>query len=111
MQMPRLFEVTDIARMCHEVNRAYCEATGDTSQLPWEYAEPWQRESAIKGVDVALAGATPEQQHEAWCKDKYAAGWVYGDVKNAEAKTHQCLVPYAELSDAQKVRTICSLPS
>lgn len=27
-----------VARICHEVNRAYCEALGDTSQVSWEDA-------------------------------------------------------------------------
>lgn len=30
--------IEQIARVCHEVNRAYCESMGDTSQVPWEDA-------------------------------------------------------------------------
>jgi hypothetical protein len=29
---------TDIAKVCHETNRAYCETLGDNSQPPWEEA-------------------------------------------------------------------------
>ena len=43
-----------IARVCHEVNRAYCEALGDTSQPAWEDAPEWQRKSAMKGVELHL---------------------------------------------------------
>jgi len=25
-----------IAKVCHEVNRAYCAGIGDNSQVPWE---------------------------------------------------------------------------
>lgn len=39
-----------IARVVHEVNRAYCEALGDTSQPKWEDAPQWQRDSAMLGV-------------------------------------------------------------
>ena len=28
----------EIARVCHEVNRAYCQAIGDNSQPTWEDA-------------------------------------------------------------------------
>lgn len=93
---------TACAQAAHEVNRAYCIALGDTSQVPWEQAPAWQRESALKGVEVALAGATPEQQHEAWLAAKAADGWKHGPVKNPEAKEHPCMVPYAELPEAQK---------
>ena len=42
----------DIAKVAHEVNRAYCEALGDTSQLSWEDAPEWQKASARAGVDL-----------------------------------------------------------
>jgi RyR domain len=93
-----------IARVCHEANRAYCEAIGDDSQKSWIEAEEWQRESAIRGIEVALAGATPKQQHEAWAKDKITDGWIYGETKDPEAKTHPCLVAYEDLPDEQKVK-------
>lgn len=95
-----------IAPTCHEVNRAICRAFGDESQRPWEDAEPWQRESAIKGVIFALNNpdAPPSAQHDAWMADKLADGWVYGPVKDAEAKTHPCLVPYDQLPPEQRAK-------
>lgn len=93
-----------IARVCHEANRAWCEATGDTSQKPWDEAEDWQRESAIEGVEQALAGATPQQLHDAWCRSKVADGWRWGEVKDPEARTHPCLVDYAELPAEQQLK-------
>lgn len=38
-----------IARVAHEVNKAYCEALGDMSQPVWEEAPEWQRASATSG--------------------------------------------------------------
>lgn len=95
-----------IAELCHEVNRAYCEATGDMSQKPWAEAEQWQRESAVRGVQFALANphATPADQHETWMKDKIEDGWVYGETKDAEAKVHPALLPYDQLPEQQKVK-------
>ena len=91
-----------IAAACHEQNRTWCLAHGDHSQVPWSQAPEWQRESAIKGVEKALLGETPEQLHESWCADKRADGWVFGEVKNAETKTHPCLVPYDQLPEVQR---------
>ena len=93
-----------IARVTHEMNRIYCELIGDDSQLPHNEAPRWQKDSEIDGVVAALAGASPEQLHENWLKLKAAEGWVYGEVKDAEAKTHPCVKPYAELLEEQRMK-------
>lgn len=95
-----------IARVTHEVNRAYCIATGDHSQPPFEQIPDWQFSSAIAGVRAVLDGTalTPEDQHESWAAQKIAEGWVYGRAKDPVMKTHHCLVPYAELPQEQRVK-------
>lgn len=96
-------KIEDIARVTHEANRAIQIATGDPAVSPhWDEAPEWQRESAIDGVEKALAGATHEQLHESWCTFKHAGGWVYGPTKDEAARTHPCLVPYAELPEEQR---------
>lgn len=99
-------KVLVIARVAHEINRAYCASLGDNSQPAWEDAPDWQRESAIAGVEMHLANpdATPEQSHESWLAQKLAAGWTYGEVKDAEKKQHPCCVPYDELPTEQKAK-------
>jgi hypothetical protein len=92
------------ARAAHEANLVLCIAAGDSSQKPWTEAEEWQRKSAREGVAIALAGSTPEQQHVAWCDAKIKDGWKYGDVKDASAKTHPRLVPYASLPPHQQAK-------
>lgn len=94
-----------IARVCHEANRGWCEATGDFSQVPWEDAAQWQRDSALTGVKVARDGdLDPEEQHQAWLDAKVADGWTYGEVKDPEDKTHPCLVPYSSLPPEQQAK-------
>jgi hypothetical protein len=94
-----------IARLCHEVNRAYCLSIGDDSQPRWENAPEWQKKSAIIGVEFHLNNeTTPEQSHESWLKDKIADGWVYGEVKDPEKKTHPCMVPYDQLPVEQRTK-------
>ena len=99
-------KVLAIARVAHEINRAYCASLGDTSQPAWEDAPDWQQKSAIAGVEMHLANpdATPEQSHESWLAQKIADGWVYGEVKDAEKKQHPCCVPYDELPTEQKAK-------
>lgn len=97
--------ITEIcARAAHEANRAYCQAIGDNTQLPWDEAADWQRDSARKGVDGALAGNTPKQQHESWLHDKQSQGWKWGETKDTEKKTHPCMVPYEELPPEQRLK-------
>lgn len=95
-----------LAMCAHELNRAYCAAMGDVSQLPWADAPKWQQDSALMGVSMHLANpnATPEQSHESWLAQKTAEGWVYGEVKNATKKEHPCFLPYAELPASQKAK-------
>ena len=39
-------KVSDIAKVAHEVNAAYCASQDDFSQKPWDEAPEWQRTSA-----------------------------------------------------------------
>ena len=99
-------EVRAIARLCDEVNKAYCESIGDHSQVSWEEAPEWQQNSAIDGVMFIKASpdTTPEDSHKNWLAHKVKDGWVYGPVKDVENKEHPCMVPYDELPLEQRVK-------
>ena len=96
----------EIARVAHEVNRSYCRAIGDDSQLAWEYAPEWQRASAINGVKfiAETPDASPSASHDSWLAEKQADGWRYGPIKDPERKEHPCFVPYDELPTEQKAK-------
>lgn len=98
--------IEQIAKICHETNRAYCESIGDASQKPWSAAEQWQRDSAIRGVTFTLGNpiASASAQHEAWLRDKLADGWKVGPVKDVARKEHPCCVPYEQLPHEQKLK-------
>jgi hypothetical protein len=97
-----------IARTCHEANRAYCVALGDTSQPSWDDAPDWQRNSARRGVEFHLShlergiDPAPSASHDNWYLEKAQDGWRYGEVKDVEAKTHPCFLPYEELPLEQR---------
>ena len=98
--------IEDVAKVCHEVNRVYCASLGDHSQVPWEQAPEWQCLSAIAGVNHRLAnpGAPASASHESWLAHKRDEGWVYGPVKDAERRTHPCMVPYDDLPLEQRTK-------
>ena len=99
-------EAIDIAEVCHEVNRAYCEAMGDQSQVSWNDAPEWQRSSALNGVQMHLRhpDAGPETSHESWLQEKVETGWVYGKVRDTTTKQHPCMVPFSELPREQQAK-------
>lgn len=99
-------EPIDIARVCHEANRAYCAALGDFSQPLWAEAPTWQVESAVAGVNAALANpnAKPSDSHDGWLRQKEEDGWVYGPVKDPKVKQHPCMVPFEDLPPEQQTK-------
>lgn len=99
-------KVQDIAKICHEGNKALCQSQGDFSQPSWEQAPDWQTASAIAGVEFHLANpdAGTDDSHNNWLKDKEENGWKYGPVKDAEKKEHPCFVPYDQLPAEQQAK-------
>ena len=98
--------IETIARVCHEVNRAYCQSMGDSSQVAWDEAPQWQRDSVRDGVRLHIENpsTTPEDSHRNWCGQKVRDGWGYGPVKAPERKEHPCLVDYAKLPVEQRAK-------
>lgn len=96
----------EIAKACHEVNRVFCLLVGDESQVAWEDAPDWLRESVLSGVRAVLAGnnRTPRYSHTMWMEEKALEGWTYGPVKDPEKKEHPCMVPYDRLPSEQKAK-------
>jgi hypothetical protein len=99
-------EAVRFAMITHEANRVFCEYNGDTSQPTWAEAPQWQKDSAIAGVRFHNnnPNAGDSASHDAWSQHKVAEGWVYGEVKDPEAKTHPCLVPFEDLPADQQFK-------
>jgi hypothetical protein len=94
----------EIAIVCHEANRAWCESNGDNSQQHWEMAPLWQQKSALIGVEKILSGEvnTPEDSHKSWLAQKEKDGWCFGPVKDVAKKQHPCFIEYGALPEAQR---------
>ena len=95
-----------LASLTHNINMAYCELMGDSTQREWGSATEWQRASAVNGVRFHLANpdATPADSHISWLKEKELTGWVYGPVKDEVAKEHPCMVDYDLLPVSQRAK-------
>lgn len=101
-------EVEAIAEACHEMNRLWCTVIKDHATPPWNWAEApdWQKTSCLDGVRFHLANpdAPDSASHENWLKHKAEDGWVYGPFKDAQAKTHPCIVPFDQLPVEQQAK-------
>ena len=104
-------EIEKIAKVCHAVNLAYCEALVEGSDRPsgaieWAKAPASQKDSAKAGVEFHLANpkAKASDSHDAWAKARLEQGWKHGPVKDEKAKTHPCLVPYLHLPTEQRAK-------
>jgi len=99
-------EIKQIARVAHEVNRAYCRALENDSQPVWEDASSWQRGSAYEGVLFYIRNphAEPEDGHTDWMMKKGREGWVYGPIKDSTKKEHPGMVPFNALPVAQQAK-------
>ena len=47
---------------------------------------------------------TPSENHENWMRMKESQGWVYGEVKDFDKKTHPDLVPFNELPEVEQLK-------
>jgi len=99
-------KINAVAKKCHEANKAYCESIGDDSQPSWKDAPDWQKESAKAGVQFHIdnPNADDSASHDSWLAQKKADGWVYGETKDEDAKTHPCIVPFEELPEEQQFK-------
>jgi hypothetical protein len=101
--MDRAEAVTMIARSVHETIRAYQIALGETEAPAWSESG-WMQNSSREAVEFALDNPTSEAMHEGWVASKERQGWTYGPIKDEAKKTHPSLVPFAELSSAEKAK-------
>lgn len=98
--------IEQIARICHEANAALCVGIGDHSQASWDDAPEWQRKSAVSNVRFHLKNPNVPARvsHENWMREKLSEGWRYGEVKDADAKTHPCIVEFEQLPPEQQAK-------
>ncbi len=101
-----MLTIENVAAICHAANRELCLSQGDVSQVRWDKAPNWAKESAISGVEFHVANpkAKPADSHKEWLKHKEADGWTFGEIKDTAKKEHPCMVPYGKLLAEQRLK-------
>jgi hypothetical protein len=99
-------DVAQIAKVCHEANRAYAQTLGDKTLKSWEECEQAQRDSILQGVLFRINNpdAGPSASHDSWMAAKVKDGWKYGPSLDREAKIHPAMVPFEKLPVAVQIK-------
>jgi hypothetical protein len=93
------------ARAAHETLRVYRNAQG-IGVPDWDVAEEWMRQSSRAMVERLVAGTLDvEAEHDAWMRERLAAGWTWGPERNDTAKKNPLLRPWRELTEGQRGAT------
>jgi hypothetical protein len=97
-----------IAQVTYEASRAYNEAAELDIIPSWSNAPEWRKKSTIDAVEGIIANPfmTPESLHGYWLAIRLADGWKYGPHVDEAAKTHPCVMMYADLPAEQKTKDI-----
>ena len=95
-----------IAEFVHETLSVWAKLRGMPPYPSWKDAEDWMRASTIESVGYVLDNADAEAgaQHIQWMKQKQRDGWVWGEKKDAGAKTHPMIVPFSELPEDERAK-------
>ena len=59
-------------------------------------------EAAVRKIIADNLEILAEAEHDGWMEQKYSDSWVYGTPRNDEKRIHHALIPYANLSEADK---------
>lgn len=94
-----------IAKIVHAMLNAYADTVGLPAVQTTEY-DSAAKASTEAAVQLVLDNPeiTGEALHQAWVEARQAEGWVYGETKDADAKTHPCLVSWDQLSKEHRIK-------
>lgn len=97
--------VTNVARIAHEVDRAYLMTIGGNVGEPWEKASADDRDGVVMTVRAMSVGhVTPRSTHEAWVTEMIRNGWRRGETYSTKKKTHPNIGDYDELPPEVRAR-------
>ena len=101
------------ARFVYEAGRLYAATVGaPVVPAPWEDRDDARRAAVTAAVAPVCrdgAQATAEEGHALWSMAVEAEGWTYGTEYDPEAKTHPCLVPWADLDPREQAKDLVFL--
>ncbi len=74
---------------------------------PWSHRDEAFRTQMLGNVAKMMGPdrfTDPEEAHDSWWEAYQQLGWVYGPVRDLEAKTHPDMAPFAELGWEERIK-------
>lgn len=108
-----------IMRSAREQHEFYYKKYGGTS---WEKLNSFKRYSNVSSSDFMcvierlIKKGVPmetlaELEHIRWCRYHYLNNWKYGEKTDPDRRLHNCLIPFSELSEAERLKDIEAIRS
>lgn len=96
-------KIEQLAKLCTAANRGF-----DLIEDVWNMQQDFQRKSSFKSVVFRLQHPNGDlaAQHNDWLARMRAEGWIYGKLKDEQAKTHPHMVEYEQLPPIQRTKDL-----
>ena len=109
-------KLMETARRQHEF---YVKQYGET---PWEKLDCFKRYSNVSSSDYMHVvnrllekgvsfESIAELEHIRWCRYHYIHNWKYGTDTDISKRIHNCLMPFSELSEEEKLKDVEAIKS
>ena len=96
--------------------------TAQYGGVPWEKLDSFKRYSNVSSADFLFMikklseknvslDTIAELEHIRWCRYYFLHNWKYGRERNDNERIHNCLVPFSELSEEEKLKDIEAIKS
>jgi len=109
--MNSTFKDEEIAEVAHNINASFRLVAAEYAQF-WRELPPeaWERVDSLRQVKLLRENPdlSPQQEHEAWMRERIQHGWSWGAERNADRKQNPLLVEWDELPGAYRARSIAS---
>jgi hypothetical protein len=90
-------------RVCHLAWVCYQMACGQNYNIEPDANDIASHDDAIRAF-MNNPDMTPEENHNNWMIFRKSQGWIYGEVKDKEKKTHPDLVPFDKLPKVEQMK-------
>jgi hypothetical protein len=75
---------------------------GNKSRSNYQPTPPDTSHVRLTAELIELIEVLAENAHDAWAVARFTEGWIYGSHRDDHNLHHPCLVPYDELTEAEK---------
>lgn len=102
-------DIDRTAQLVYEANSVLRSLFREPARSSWANTSEDVKDRVRSGVRTFMGSgfmATPAEMHEQWLLHMKNTGWIYGEVEDAELKTHPNIRPYAELPIEQHTKDL-----